>query len=295
MTAHSEALDFARMAPAAGSRMAVIGGCGGIGRALVRASLDLDLRVAVLDLPVSHERHGTPEEALYLPLDATRQGEVEAAFARLDEAWGGLDVLVNLCGFATPLAAIEETAPETFDEALAGNLRAVYLVALSGLPLLRKAGGGSIVNFASGLAFRAIPGLSPYAAAKAGVVAFTKALAVEQAPLIRANVVAPTAVETAFLTGGTGRGGDDSNERFLDFEAYVKTIPMRRIAVPEDIVGPVLFLAGNCSRYMTGQVLHLNGGSTSTAARSPPEPPRRDAAMGGQILARRRAALFAKN
>lgn len=261
MSAQTSIPDFARLAPRAGSRVAVVGGCGGIGRALVRAALDIGLEVAVLDLPVSHERHGTPEGVRFLPLDATDAAQVEGAFAELGGAWGGLDALVNLCGFATPLVPIQETEPEAFDATVAGNLRVVYLVARAAVPLLREAGGGAIVNFASGLAFRAIPGFSPYSAAKAGVVAFTKALAVENAPGIRANVVAPTAVDTAFLSGGTGRGGDDSNERMLDFEAYAKQVPLGRIAEPEDVVGPVLFLIGDGARYMTGQVLHVNGGS----------------------------------
>lgn len=261
MSAKPEALDYARLAPPAGSRVVLVGGCGGIGRALSRACLEIDLEVVVMDLPRSHERHGTADEITYLPLDATAKDQIEAAFATVDEAWGGLDVLVNLVGFATPRMSIEETPPEAFDEVIQGNLRSVYLITLSALPLLRQAGGGSIVNFASGLAYRALPGFSPYSAAKAGLVGFTKAIAAENAPEIRANVVAPTAVDTAFLSGGTGRGGDDSNERFLDFEAYVKNVPMKRLALPEDIVGPVLFLAGPSSGYMTGQVLHINGGS----------------------------------
>jgi 3-oxoacyl-[acyl-carrier protein] reductase len=260
MPAPSEALDFARLAPPAGSRVVLVGGCGGIGRALTRACLAIELEVVVMDLPVSQERHGVPDGVAYLPLDATQREQIEGAFAQVDERWGGLDVLVNLVGFATPRAVIDETPPEAFEEVFQGNLRSVFLITQAALPLLRKAGGGSIVNFASGLAYRALPGFSPYTAAKAGLVGFTKAIAAENAPQIRANVVAPTAVDTAFLSGGTGRGGDESNELFLDFEAYVKNVPMKRLAIPEDVVGPVLFLAGPSAGYMTGQVLHINGG-----------------------------------
>ena len=78
---------------------------------------------------------------------------------------------------------------------------------------------------------------------------------------VSANVVAPTAVDTAFIRGGTGRGGDDSNESHIDVEAYEKTVPLGRIAVPDDVVGPILFLLGDASRYMTGQVLHISGGA----------------------------------
>ena len=86
----------------------------------------------------------------------------------------------------------------------------------------------------------------------------TKSIAVENAPLVRANVVAPGAVDTEFLRGGTGRG--EAGPR-LDVSAYAKTIPMGRIATPEDVAGPILFLCGPGSAYMTGQVLWINGGA----------------------------------
>jgi 3-oxoacyl-[acyl-carrier protein] reductase len=113
------------------------------------------------------------------------------------------------------------------------------------------------VNTASGLAVRVKEGYGPYASAKAGLIAMTKALALENAPLIRANVVAPGAVNTAFLSGGTGRS---SRAVQLDVEAYAKSLPLGRVAEPEDVIGPILFLAGEASRYMTGQVLFVNGG-----------------------------------
>jgi 3-oxoacyl-[acyl-carrier protein] reductase len=94
------------------------------------------------------------------------------------------------------------------------------------------------------------------------VIALTKAVAIENAPRIRANAVAPAAVDTAFLRGGTGRGGDEPGRaEHVDREAYVKAIPLGRIAVAEDVVGPILFLLGDASRFMTGQVLYVNGGA----------------------------------
>jgi NAD(P)-dependent dehydrogenase (short-subunit alcohol dehydrogenase family) len=92
------------------------------------------------------------------------------------------------------------------------------------------------------------------------MIALTKTLAIEHAPTVRANAVGPGAVDTAFLRGGTGRS-EERNASTLDIEAYSAMIPLRRIAVAEDIVGPVMFLLGAQSAYMTGQTLWVNGGA----------------------------------
>jgi 3-oxoacyl-[acyl-carrier protein] reductase len=114
---------------------------------------------------------------------------------------------------------------------------------------------------ASGIASLGTPGYGPYGAAKAGVITLAKTLAQEWAPAIRVNAVAPAAVDTAFLRGGTGRGREDGPPERLDVEGYVQRIPLARIATPVDVVGPILFLLGPASAYMTGQTLHINGGS----------------------------------
>ena len=252
--------DLRRLAPPAGTRIAIAGGCGGIGRPLVRACLDNDLRVAVLDLPASLERHPPPAGVQPVPLDATDPARVDAAFAALG-AWHGLDVLVSLVGFTlTPPVSLLEATPAQWDEVQAGNLRAAWLLARAAAPLLHQAGGGCIVNTASMLAINPLPGFGPYAAAKAGLVALTKGLAHELAPRIRVNAVAPSAVHTAFMGGGTGRGGDEGGDDwFAAGQAYAQ-IPLGRLAEPEDVVGPILFLASDAARFITGQVLGVNGG-----------------------------------
>jgi NAD(P)-dependent dehydrogenase (short-subunit alcohol dehydrogenase family) len=101
------------------------------------------------------------------------------------------------------------------------------------------------------------PGYGPYSAAKAGLIALTKTLALENAPLVRANAVAPGAVDTAFLSGGTGRAAAPLR---LDPTAHAAAIPMRRIATADDVSLPILFLCGPGAAYMTGQVLWINGG-----------------------------------
>ena len=241
------------MEPIVYKRVAVAGGCGGIGRAIVSALAKEGAHVTVLDLPRSIERHPVPSGVQAIAVDAMSEASVQQAFQGLE----ALDGFANLVGFTPPLQPLEKMSAATWDEAVAGNLRAAFLLAKHALPLLKKSSSASLVNVSSGLALRAAAGYGPYAACKAGMISLTKTIAVEHAPTVRANAVAPAAVDTEFLRGGTGR---DSRANHIDFEAYVKMIPLGRIAVAEDIVGPVLFLLSPASGYMTGQVLYVNGG-----------------------------------
>jgi 3-oxoacyl-[acyl-carrier protein] reductase len=217
-----------RLAPPPGTKMLIVGGRGGIGRVLVHAALDAQLDV------------------------------VTRAFDALKASWPTLGALVNLAGFTNDQIPTEQVPPNEFDEIIAGSLRSTYLVARQALPMLKAGGGGTIVHTASGLASNVRPGFGAYGAAKAGVIALTKALARENGPTIRANAIAPGAVDTEFLHGGTGR---TQTEHKMDWNTYVKMIPLGRLAEPLDVVGPILFLAGPASRYMTGQVLWINGGA----------------------------------
>jgi len=248
-----------QLSPATGSRVVVAGGCGGIGRELVLALLDAGITVTVLDMPASAERHPPPAGVLLFTLDASLPDEVESAFAALDKAWPeGFDGFVNLVGFAADRIPIAQLAVTEWQRVVDGNLGSSYLLNRSAVPRLARRGGGAVVNVASGLATRVMPGFGPYSASKAGLIALTKAVAVENAPAIRANAVAPAAVDTDFLVGGTGR---ERTESHLDREAYMKLIPLRRLGVPADVVGPILFLLGPASAYMTGQTLYINGGA----------------------------------
>ncbi|MBT7449250.1 MAG: SDR family oxidoreductase [Rhodospirillaceae bacterium] len=255
------ALDYSRLGPPEGTRVAIVGGCGGIGRALVNACLETGLKVAVLDLPSSLQRHAPPETCLQHAIDATDEESVNAAFGSVADAWGGLDVMVNLCGFTNEFEPVANMTAATWDEITNGNLRSAFLCARAALPLLKTSERGAIINTASGLAYKGLPGTAPYGAAKAGVIALSKSLANENAPDIRVNVIAPGAVDTAFLRGGTSRTGDDENHAtHIDTERYADATPMKRLAVTDDVVAPILFLSGDAARFITGQVIHINGG-----------------------------------
>ena len=238
-------------------RLAVLGGAGGIGRALVTRAVAEGWRVSVLDLPASLARHPVPGGVRAIPVDATDAASVSAAFAQLDD---GLEGFVNLAGFLLGMRKLESVEPEFWDEVVTGNLRAAFLTARAALPLLAKGDNPAMVQMVSGLAAHTRPGYGPYAACKAAMVSMTKTMALEAAPVVRVNAVGPGAVDTAFLRGGTGRS-DEAGQTNVDIPAYSAMMPLKRIAVPSDVVGPVMFLLGPDSAYMTGQVLWVNGGA----------------------------------
>jgi NAD(P)-dependent dehydrogenase (short-subunit alcohol dehydrogenase family) len=237
--------------------LAVLGGAGGIGRALVARAIGDGWRVSVLDLPASLARHPVPPGVRAIEVEGSDEASVAASFAALGDA---LDGFVNLAGFASPLARVAETDAAVWDEVTAGNLRTAFLSARAALPLLARGASPAMVQTVSGLAAFTRPGYGPYAASKAAMVSLTKTLALEAAPAIRVNAVGPAAVDTAFLRGGTGRSAEDGTPH-LDIAAYTAAIPLKRFAQPDDVVGPILFLLGPDAGYMTGQVLWVNGGA----------------------------------
>lgn len=244
-----------------GKRILVSGGCGGIGRALVAELRARGARVLVLDLPQSLERHPLPDGVQGFAVDARDAGSVARAFEAVGKAVEALDGLVNLVGFAREKVPVAEVADELWHEVVDGNLHSTLYLCRAAMPLLRRGTDAAIVNTSSGLALKPTPGYGPYSVSKAGVLALTRLLAQEEAPQVRANAIAPSAVETAFLRGGTGRGGDDSaGTARLDVAAYLKTIPLGRMAEVSDITGPILFLLSPAAAYITGQTLHVNGG-----------------------------------
>lgn len=237
-------------------RIAIIGAAGGIGHAVVQSLAGGGHRVIALDLPASLDRHSLNVPAI--PIDVLSADAVDKAVAELAGMGGQLDGLVNLAGYTRGVMPLADTETEAFDDTVAGNLRGVFLSTKALLPLMAQQ--ASIVMISSGLAQFIRPGHGAYAASKAGVIALAKTFALECAPKVRVNVVAPGPVRTAFLTGGTGRS-DESEPSLVEVEQFAAAVPMGRIAQPEDIVGPIEFLLGPQSSFMTGQVLWVNGGA----------------------------------
>lgn len=212
--------------------VAVVGAAGGIGRALVLRLQRDGARVVALDLPASLARHPPPVESL--AIDVLSEAAVADAMAGLARVAPALTGFVYLAGFHTGVAPIGSMATEAFDVTVAGNLRGAFLACRAALPLM--AAGGSMVLVSSGLSSNARAGYGAYGAAKAGINLLARSLAVENGPGLRVNAVAPGAVDTAFLRGGTGRS-DESGAPGLDLAAYTRAIPLRRIAVADDVVG----------------------------------------------------------
>lgn len=236
--------------------LVILGGCGGIGRAVTSQAEAAGYQPIVLDLAASIERH-QPEQPAFA-VDASDPASLRAALAHLPDA---IDGFVNLAGFMSENQPLLDTQEASWAEVITGNLDAVFFAAQVIGPLVRA--GGAMVLTSSGLGHFARPGYGPYAISKAGISAMTRQLALELAPNMRVNAVAPAAVDTAFLRGGTGRSDEQGAPRF-DMDAYAASIPLGRIALPEDIAGPILFLLSDAAGYITGQTLHINGGSFMT-------------------------------
>ncbi|RII37889.1 SDR family oxidoreductase [Pseudooceanicola sediminis] len=235
--------------------IAVLGGAGGIGRTLVASLQNLGHTVTVLDLPTSLKAH----KINGIEIDAADEAGVARAMDDLSVRHAdGLDGFVNLAGWNSVIQPLSETPASYFDDVVQGNLRSTFLATKAVAPLLRD--GGAIVLCSSGLGSFIRPGFGPYAASKAGVIALTKTFALELAPRLRVNAVGPAVVDTAFLRGGTGRS-DESSENVLDIERHKAMTPLERVAQPEDVAGPIRFLLGPDSSFMTGQVLWVNGGA----------------------------------
>ncbi|HEY4249856.1 MAG TPA: SDR family oxidoreductase [Roseomonas sp.] len=193
------------------------------------------------------------EGAVSVPLDVTDPASIAACYTAAEAALGGpCTIVVNNAGIAVTRPVLD-MAPADFDDVLAVNLRGCFLVAQEGARRLVAAKRpGSIVNIASILGGRIIPGVAGYTAAKAGLLQMTRQMAVEFARHgIRVNAIAP------------GYIASDINAGFFASDpgqAMLKRIPQRRLGAPEDLTGPLLLLASDAGAHMTGSTITVDGG-----------------------------------
>ena len=241
--------------------MLITGAAGGIGRATVALFTEMDWRVIGVDRADFGE--GFPRNGLFVRSDISLPQEMHAIFEKAHAFTESLDALVNNAGMqiAKPLV---DTSVEEWDAVMASNLRSVFLGAKLAHPLL-KVNGGAIVNVSSVHAIQTSVNISAYAASKGGLLALTRALAIEFAPdNIRVNAVLPGAVDTPMLRAGLGRGhvGHGDMQERLDNLAR-KTVN-GRVGTPTEIAHAIYFLADNeQSSFMTGQALVIDGGATA--------------------------------
>jgi NAD(P)-dependent dehydrogenase (short-subunit alcohol dehydrogenase family) len=242
-------------------------GANSIGRAICLRLAGEGARVAVLDLDgdgaasVAVEIKATGGEAVGLACDVAQLDEVVAATERLSEMWSaGIDILVN---GAAIYGAIGEPRPfdqwrvDEWDAVQSVNVRGMWFCARAVFPHMREKGYGKIVNISSSTFFEGVGGMVHYATSKGAVIAFTRSLARELGGFgIRVNAVAPGFTASgASLTRAAGRPS-------LWEETRKRQCLSERNATPDDLTGPVLFLASADSDFMTGQTLLVDGGRT---------------------------------
>ncbi|ART70305.1 SDR family oxidoreductase [Mycobacterium dioxanotrophicus] len=250
-----------------GRRVAVTGSAHGIGHTIARGFAENGASVFLID----RDEHVTQAvetlcadgfDALGAQADVTDEHQMAAAFDQMASTWGKLDVLVNNAGIIT-INDLENTSLEDFERVLRVNTTAMFIAIRAAAPLLRTAGGGSILNAASGQARQGFIYTPSYAASKFGVLGLTQSLAKELAKdNIRVNAYCPGIVHTEMWEYNDrewGRRLGDYKPGELIAE-WIADIPLGRPASETDVTNLVLFLASSAAEYITGQAVNVDGG-----------------------------------
>ncbi len=240
----------------------ITGAAGGIGRATVKLFAQKGWSVIGVDRAPFGEAY--PTDGLYIQADISRAEDLDAIYTQAQSFTNTLSALVNNAAVQICKPMLETTVEE-WDTVMASNLRSVFLSVKLAHPLLKTAGGGAVVNVSSVHAVATSANIAAYAASKGGLLALTRAMAIEFAPdNIRVNAILPGAVDTPMLRAGMNRGhvGGSRIEERLDNLAR-KTVN-GRIGQPQEIAHAIYFLAdAEQSSFMTGQAMVVDGGATA--------------------------------
>jgi NAD(P)-dependent dehydrogenase (short-subunit alcohol dehydrogenase family) len=240
----------------------VTGGASGIGQAVVRRFVAEGARVVVADISDSVEATiaDLPDDRVAaLRVDVTGEADVVAMVKVAMDRYGRVDVLCQSAGIAQAPTLFDEGTEAALDRILRTNVHGVFLGMKHVLPIMARHRSGSIINIASVAGLAALPGLSGYAASKAGVIALTRAGAVEYGPVgVRVNAICPGRIDTPMMRGRT----TDPARRAVS----AQHAPMRRHGTADEVAGAVLFLASDDAGYVNGAVLPVDGGWTAASA-----------------------------
>jgi NAD(P)-dependent dehydrogenase (short-subunit alcohol dehydrogenase family) len=256
-----------------GRTAAVTGGALGIGAGIARALARAGARVVLIDRDLEAARRtaadicasdaeGSGEAVNALMADVSEPQEVEDAVEEAAVRLGSLDVLVNNAGIY-PVRTLQEVTPDLLDSVMRTNLWSTFFASRAAARVMgAQRRGGSIINIASldGVS-PSMVGLSMYGASKGAVIALSKHLALELAPLrIRVNVIMPGAIETEGAARMTETSNMTEEGRQEMLAAFAARIPLARLGRPDDIAGTAVFLASEASAYVTGAVMPVDGG-----------------------------------
>jgi 3-oxoacyl-[acyl-carrier protein] reductase len=240
-----------------GKTALVTGAGSGIGKAIAETYAREGARVALADLNLDAANAAARvigNNAIAVRCDVTKKTDIAAAIAETLSAFGGLDILVNNAGATHVNKPMLDIGEEEYDRIFAVNVKGLFQFCQAVVPQFRKAGGGTIINIGSPAGWRPRPGVSAYNATKGAVHTLTKSLAVELAPdRIRVCAIAPVATDTPLLPSFLGSAPGQR-------EKFIATVPLGRLAQPQDIANAALFLASADADFVTGNIVEVDGG-----------------------------------
>jgi NAD(P)-dependent dehydrogenase (short-subunit alcohol dehydrogenase family) len=245
-----------------GRHAVVTGGGSGIGREIAKFLSGSGCRVAIIDVDqekadaCASELRARGGEALCFMASVADADAVRRVFASVEAAWGRIDILVNNAGVSGNKPTLE-LSDEDWRRCLSINLDGVFFCSRAAGGLMRKVGGGTIINIGSIYSIVAAPNRLHYCASKAAVAMLTRSLAIEWASLgIRVNCVAPGYVETGLIQ-------ELSEAGLIDLEQLKQRTPQKRLAKSEEIAAAVAWLCSDHAAHVTGQTLAVDGGWTA--------------------------------
>ena len=247
--------------PVTGLRVVVTAGAAGIGRAIARTFAEHGAKVHICDVDERALRELDPA-ITQTRADVSKVQDVDRLFEDAKRVLGGLDVLVNNAGIAGPTAKVEDIRPEDWDRCIAVDLNGMFYCTRRAMPLIKAAGGGSIINLSSIAGRFGFPMRTPYAAAKWAVVGFTQSLAAEAGPdRVRVNCIQPGIVEGERVERIVAAKAEQlgvSPEEIL--ARMVEGVSLKTTVSAQDVANTALFLASDAGRHISGQAISVCGG-----------------------------------